>query len=270
MTPVKIHQKIFLIPLITLLCSMPAYGQSGKLEFHWLDSFSNAEQHRLQTWIKKTDAALFQLVGELPFTRHIYFHRRDGSREPVPWAHTQRGNNQGVHFYVDLSFPQTAFEDDWTAPHELSHLVIPYLGRSNAWFAEGFASYMQYQVMMQMGVLSGAEAQQRYQQRIERAQLKFTLDDLPFAEAAPKLREMGQYPTMYWGGAVYFKQVAQQLSDQNKPPLMAILKSYVACCRQQSLALHQLIERLDQLAVGQVFQQCLDEFEKLPGFPQLP
>lgn len=259
-----------LIALLSLLCGPPAYGQSNNLEFHWLDSFSDTEQHRLQTWISKTDAALTQLVGELPFKRHIYFHRRDGSREPVPWAHTERGNSQGVHFYVDLSFPQSAFEEDWTAPHELSHLVIPYLGRSNAWFAEGFASYMQYQVMMQMGVLSSAEAQRRYDKRINRAQSSFALDDLPFAEAAPKLREQGQYPTMYWGGAVYFKQVAQQLTDQNKPPLMALLKSYVACCRGESLGLHGLIRRLDQLAAGQIFQQCLDEFEELPGFPQIP
>ncbi len=255
---------------ICLLASLPAYSQNTNLRFHWEDPFNPAEQQRLQNWIIRTDAALIELVGELPFTRHIFFHRRDGAREPVPWAHTQREPIQGVHFYVDLSFPQQDFDQDWTAPHELSHLVIPYLGRKNAWFAEGFASYMQYQVMMQMGVLTSVDAQQRYQQRIDRAQDRFALDDLPFAEAAPKLRAMGQYPTMYWGGAVYFKQVAQQLQAQGKMSLLATLSSYVSCCRNEEDSIQTLIKRLDQLASGQVFRHCMDEFERQPGFPAIP
>jgi len=255
---------------ICLLASLPAYSQDQNLRFHWEDSFSTTEQQRLKDWIIRTDTALTELVGELPFTRHIFFHRRDGSREPVPWAHTQRGATQGVHLYVDLSFPQQDFDEDWTAPHELSHLVIPYLGRKNAWFAEGFASYMQYQVMMKMGVLTSTDAQQRYAQRIDRAEQKFTLDDLPFAEAAPKLRAMGQFPTMYWGGAVYFKQVARQLSIQGKISLMETLASYVSCCRNLDDSLEALIERLDQLASGQVFRHCMNEFERQPGFPHIP
>ncbi len=258
------------LALCAIFISLPAYSQNTNLRFHWEDSFSPTEQQRLQNWIIRTDTALTELVGELPFTRHIFFHRRDGSREPVPWAHTQRGETQGVHFYVDLSFPQQDFDQDWTAPHELSHLVIPYLGRKNAWFAEGFASYMQYQVMMQMGVLTSADAQQRYQKRIGRAQDRFALDDLPFAEAAPKLRAMGQYPTMYWGGAVYFKQVAQQLNIQGRNSLMDTLTSYVSCCRNEDTSLKTLITQLDQLASGKVFRHCMDEFERQPGFPDIP
>ncbi len=255
---------------ICLLTSLPAYSQNDNLRFHWEDTFTATEQQRLQNWILRTDRALTELVGELPFTRHIFFHRRDDSREPVPWAHTQRGSIQGVHFYVDLSYPQQDFDEDWTAPHELSHLVIPYLGRKNAWFAEGFASYMQYQVMMQMGVLTRTDAQQRYTQRIKRAEKKFALDDLPFAEAATKLRAIGQYPTMYWGGAVYFKQVAQQLDAQGKASLLATLASYVSCCRNDEASLQTLIEQLDQLASGEVFRHCMDEFERQPGFPDIP
>ncbi|XOV83937.1 MAG: hypothetical protein ACFHXK_02245 [bacterium] len=258
------------LAFLCLFTSPPAYSQGDGLSFHWEDSFSAAEQTRLRNWIIRTDTALTELVGELPFTRHIFFHRRDNSREPVPWAHTQRGATQGVHFYVDMSYPQTDFDNDWTAPHELSHLVIPYLGRKNAWFAEGFASYMQYQVMMQMGVLTDAHAQQRYAQRIERAQDRFALDDLPFAEAAPKLHAMGQYPTMYWGGAVYFKQVAQQLAAQDKRSLMDTLARYVKCCRNQPTSLQTLITQFDQLASGTVFRHCMDEFERQPGFPAIP
>ena len=253
-----------------LLTSLPAYSQNNNLRFHWEDSFSATEQQRLQNWIIRTDTALTELVGELPFTRHIFFHRRDNSREPVPWAHTQRSPTQGVHFHVDMSYPQQDFDEDWSAPHELSHLVIPYLGRKNAWFAEGFASYMQYQVMMQMGVLTHSDAQQRYAQRIERAEKRFALDDLPFVEAAPKLRAMGQYPTMYWGGAVYFKQVAQQLNIQGRISLMDTLASYVSCCRNEDASLKTLITQLDQLASGKVFRHCMDEFERQPGFPDIP
>ena len=52
--------------------------------------------------------------------------------------------------------------NDWTAPHEMSHLAIPYIGEKEVWFAEGFASFMQYQVMMEMGVMTKVLADRAY------------------------------------------------------------------------------------------------------------
>jgi len=205
-------------------------------------------------------------VGPLPFTLHIYLHRYDGAREPVPWAQTQRSSAQGVHFYVNADFSARALRADWTAPHELSHLIIPYLGRQHAWFAEGFASYMQYQVMVAAGVITAQQAHEKYLQRFERAQGKYAMQDMPFSEAAPKLRDQRQYPTMYWGGAIYFWQVAQQLRAQDKN-LIAVLRDYLACCRRNRDGLDELVAQLDEVSQSQVFSRTLQEFRHSRGFP---
>lgn len=247
---------------------MSAAPATAELRFHWQDRFTPSEQAQLKSWIVTTDAALTELVGELPFTRHIFFHRRENAREPVPWAHTQRGSKQGVHFHVDPRYSLEEFLADWTAPHELSHLVIPYLGRSRAWFAEGFASYMQYQVMGKMGIMQADEIEARYDSRFEREEGRYDLLHMPFAEAAPKLRSRGQYPTMYWGGAVYFVQVDRWLKDNADTNLLDTLRRYVDCCRMQTRGLDELIAALDQVVQANVFHECLTTFETRPGFPE--
>jgi hypothetical protein len=255
---------------ISLLSNL-AYA--GGLQFHWEDDFNPEERQRLRQWIEQTDAALTSLVGDLPLTRHIYLHRRDNSREPVPWAHTQRGSEQGVHFHVDPRFPQSAFLEDWTAPHELSHLIIPYLGEGYSWFAEGFASYMQYQVMGAMGVIEPDEIDRRYADRFQRAERKFgaaggSYTDMPFAKAAPKLRAARQYPTMYWGGAVYFWQVDQWLQQHAGTTLTNALQSYVDCCRNNPARINELMSILDGLVENTVFSHCMTVLRQKPGFPE--
>lgn len=260
---------LLLIACTVLTTTVHAAG----LAFHWQDNFSQEEQLRMRAWVEQTHAAMTSIVGPLPFTTNIYFHRRDNAAEPVPWAHTQRGRQQGVHFHVDTDYSDADFLNDWTAPHELSHLIIPYLGKRNAWFAEGFASYMQYQVMDALGVLDASQITARYTTRFEKAERNFSstgrkLTHMPFAEAAPKLRSAGQYPTMYWGGAVFFWQVNQWLENNADSSLLQALRDYVACCRANTTGLTGLIAALDAVVDATVFSRCLDVFTDEPGFPE--
>jgi hypothetical protein len=62
-------------------------------------------------------------------------------------GYTRRDGKGSVHFHVDTRFGLTKFVDDWTVYHELAHMALPYLGSEYRWFSEGFASFMQYQIM---------------------------------------------------------------------------------------------------------------------------
>jgi len=253
---------------LAMFQSLPV-GASGTLEFVWEDRFSQRERARLTAWIEETTNAVESLVGPFPMPIRVHFYRRDGAGEPVPWAHTWRGHPQSVHFHVDPAYSMRAFRHDWTAPHEISHLILPYLGQRHAWFAEGFASFLQYPVMQAMGVLSADEAQQRLQRNLARARLDYRHHRTPFARAAPELRREGRYPTLYWGGSVYFLQVDTELNRRGTD-LPAVLADYLACCRQPHDSLNRLLRDLDRLSGSKAFGASLARFQSEPGFPELP
>jgi len=233
----------------------------------WQGSFTDAERAMLTSWINESVAGVATLVGPFPFDVQVRIYRRDGSREPVPWANTRRGFRQGVNFYVDPGFDLLDFQSDWTAAHELSHLILPYLGEANAWFAEGFASYMQYQVMLATQALTPAEAVENYRSRLDKARIRYPYHDQPFTRAAPKLRQARQFPVMYWGGAAYFLQVDEALSQSRGTSLISILKDYLACCRRNQKKLSELVVTLDELSNSDIFSSHLETFSTRPGFP---
>lgn len=237
------------------------------LHFHWQARFDDATQTMVRNWLTESFAALEAHVGALPIPVHVHIHRKSPADEPVPWAQTRRGRPQGVDFYIDPRFARDDFRQDWTAAHELSHLILPYLGSKHAWFAEGFASYMQYQVMQAKGVLTEAETERRYRSNIARAERNYRLHDKSFVDAAPQLRAEGRYPTMYWGGAVYFRRVEAALRHNGRS-LQAVLSTYLRCCRRNYDDLDHLIATLDRLAGRPYFSQEYTRLRNSKGFPE--
>ena len=127
-------------------------AQTG-LVWYWEDTFAKEEKTMVELWVNKVHDATTKLLGPYPFDIHYHIYERANSREPVPWANTWRYPEQSIHFYIDPEYKYESFIEDWTAPHEISHLSLPYIGERNSWFAEGYASFMQYQVMKTMGIL---------------------------------------------------------------------------------------------------------------------
>ena len=119
-----------------------------------------------------------------------------------------------------------------------------------------------------MGVLAEEDINARYQSRFERAQRKYAMDNLPFASAAPKLRAARQYPTMYWGGAIYFWQVNEWLAEHTETNLIETIRAYVECCRRNASRVSELTASLDDLVAGEVFSRHLTHFRQTPGFPE--
>ncbi len=235
------------------------------LEFIYDDRFAEAERRKLQAWMTEVVGALRVLVGPLPMDVRFRFARYEGAG-PVPWANTLRGRRQGVRFYVDPTQPVEAFRKDWTAPHELSHLVLPFLGREHAWFSEGFASFMQYRVMRVMGVLDDEAMAARYSERLETAAAAYSQPNRRFVEAVPQLRAEGLYPTIYWGGASYFLEMEERLKRQGVS-LLGVLSDYLACCRRNEDELEDLVAKLDALAGSTTLSQGLNGFRRVVGFP---
>jgi hypothetical protein len=249
----------------TAVLPVASSPRDAELKFIYDDRFSDPERLKLEAWITEVVGALQVLVGPLPMDVRFRFARHEGAG-PVPWANTLRGRRQGVRFYVDPTQAVDAFRKDWTAPHELSHLVLPFVGRQHAWFSEGFASFMQYRVMRVMGVLDDEAMAARYRERLDTAASAYSRPNHRFVEAVPQLRAEGLYPTIYWGGASYFLEMEERL-HRNGTSLIGVLAAYMACCRRNEDDLDALVATLDDLAGSTTLSEGLTGFRRLVGFP---
>lgn len=230
-----------------------------EIHWHWDDDFTSTEKSKIKKYISTVTNATFRILGNYPFDVHYYFNRSYDKNEPIPWAHTLRNKKeQGVRFYINPDFEYEILLADWTAPHEISHLSIPSVGKENSWFAEGYASYMQYQIMQELGIYTKEEVMQKYKFKIDYIRLEYS-DEMTFTENANLLRNQYNFPAMYWGGAKYFIHINQLLLEQEGFNLNDLIKKYQSCCRNKDTSIEMLLHSLDKDLKTPLFT---DLFEK--------
>lgn len=258
-----VFHRLLIILFFQLVSSFYSFS-AFSFQSHWEDDFSLKEKEHLQKWIQHVGNAVESTLGKYPFNVQVYFHRSRATNEPVPWAHTSRTNEEAVHFHVNPSFSFQELISDWTAAHEIAHLSIPYIGQENSWFSEGYASYFQWQIMFNQGVLTKDELIQKYTQRLASALPKFQ-SDLSFIDIVKQLQKRHDYPTYYYGGACYFIQVDQQLKKINSSGLAGIIQKFQVNGRLETTNLNSLIIQLNKLSESTVFSELFDSFHNDPA-----
>lgn len=235
-----------------------------KVIFHYSDEFSSVEKEKLENWLNETAVATQRKLGKYPFDLNLYLHRADNSSEPVPWANTERSGEQSVHFHVDTKFALKDFLKDWTAPHEISHLAIPFVGKSNSWFAEGFATYMQNEILLEMKQCTQEDIDKKFEEKIANAR-PYYQEESPFSEVAMNLRKKYRFPQMYWGGAYFFRQLDQILQDEDGRTLCDVMKDYEACCRLEDKSMNDILSSIDKQVKGSPAQDLMRDYRSLPA-----
>lgn len=254
--------------LAALLIAMAAGEARASPAWHWQDAFARQERARLVAWIERAQAGLEALVGALPFPYDVHFHRLADRGEPVPWANTSKhGDSRAVKFYVDPAYDQQAFLDDWTAGHELTHLLFPYLGRDGMWFAEGIASYLQYQVLFASGTISWPEAIDRYAERFARARAMERAGTMPIVDLSRVVRRTHSYVRLYWGGAAYFLEADRRLAMEHGLRLHDVIRDYLACCFGQGADAMAMIQLFDRISRTNAFSATYEATVVREGFP---
>jgi hypothetical protein len=234
-------------------------GKNLKTSLIWTDTFTPEEKQKLTSWLDGVSEAVAATFGGYPFQVNLYIHRSSGN-EPVPWAETSRNGEQGVHFYVNTKYSLQDFQRDWTAAHEIAHLSIPFVGRENMWFSEGYASYWQWIILYKQGIYSSTEIEEKYKAKMDLV-LPYYDTERSFIETSGKLRSKRNYPGLYWGGACYFFRVDEVLKKEHETSLGEVISAYQSDGRLDDQSLEDLVASLDRISESSVFSEMLETFQ---------
>jgi len=166
--------------------------------------------------------------------------------------------------------PIDEFYDDWTATHEFSHLMLPYVGGRHKWISEGFASYYQNVLMSRASRYSEQQAWQKLYDGFKRgraSQPGLSLNDA----AAAGIRQARM--KIYWSGAAIALLADVELRQRSggKESLDIALDRLQRCClpsRRQWTG-PELFTKLDSLLDAPVFMPLYRRHANEAGFPDV-
>jgi hypothetical protein len=186
----------------------------------------------------------------------------------VPFGRVIRDGGETVELQVDQSQSLETLLADWTATHEFSHLMLPYIESKHRWIAEGFAQYYQNVLLTRSGAYDDLYAWQKIYDGLERGrQSRPGLS--PNEASADGVRTA--LMKVYWSGAALALMADVQLRERSegKESLDVILGKFQACCLPSERAWSgpELFAQFDELASSPVFMPLYRRIADTAGFP---
>jgi hypothetical protein len=221
-------------------------------------------------WIREAAQSVAAVYGRFPQEDvQILIVPLKPQREPVPWARVLRGGGVAAEFYVDRTSSLDELRNDWTATHELSHMLLPYVSSRDRWLPEGLASYYQNVLRARDGRLSEQEAWERLHagfERGRRATRKETLSEATRSGWSATMR-------VYWSGAAMMLKADSRLRalSNGEQSLDLALERLSDCCmtRGRNWRARDLLAELDRLTGYTVFSDLYDNHVLDNAFPDV-
>lgn len=229
------------------------------LEVAMLDGLER--RRSLLGWLQQAADTVAGMTGGFPSARtQVLVLPVGADKEAVPWAEIQRQGRPAVHFFIDQHRPIYEFTHDWTAVHEFSHLLHPYILRQDAWLFEGIASYYQNIARVRSGQLTEQQAWQKLYDGFQRGSKHI---------GGAVLRDTNATMQFYWGGAAFVLLADVALHQRSGQSLAAVLAQFRQCCGEDMgpWSARVMLRQLDQLSHDTIFTQLYQQQVTRRAFP---
>ena len=193
-----------------------------------------------------------------------------GSESPVIYGRVTRQRGETVELFVNPDRPIEEFYSDWTATHELSHLMLPLLSQRYRWISEGFATYYQNILMSRAGHYTAELAWQRLSEGFERGR-ESRPELSPNEAAAGGIRHARM--KVYWSGAAIALLADIELRNRSggEESLDTVLDRLQQCClpSRRRWSGRSLFAKLDSFIDTPVFMPLYRKYANEDGFPDM-
>ena len=191
---------------------------------------------------------------------------RDNSA--VPFGRVIRDGGETVQLFVNPERPMSEIMQDWTATHEFSHLMLPYLNARHRWVSEGFAQYYQNVLLARSGTYDSQHAWQKLYEGFERG--RKSRPELSPNEAAEGGIRAGLMK-IYWSGAAIALMADVELRERSagRESLDTVLGRFQECCLpgDRVWSGRELFAKLDTLIDEPLFIPLYRRYADTAGFP---
>ncbi len=243
------------------------------LRIEVLPPFDEEKAREIVAWLRSASSNVTLAYGRfpnpsprvvvIPTDNHSW-----GGGSPVPFGRVTRYGEEKIELYVNIERPIDEFYADWTATHEFSHLMLPYLGDRHRWISEGFASYYQNVLMSRAGRYTAEDAWRKLGAGFERG--RASRPELSPNEAASAGVRQARMK-IYWSGAAVALLADVELRERSggKESLDVVLDRLQRCClpSDRTWSGPELFSKLDSLVEEAVFMPLYRRYANRAGFP---
>ncbi len=244
----------------------------SRLRLAVLDGTPPADVEQIQAWVRDAAQAVAALYGRFPQAQaQVLVVPGAHGNEPTPWAYVVRGGSPAAHFFINQRRPMREFFEDWTAVHELSHLLLPYVNTDDIWLSEGVATYYQNVLRARNGRMRASDAWERLHAGFAKG-----MDSAPgltLAQATESMYRAETYMRVYWEGAAVLLMADVRLRQltAGKQSLDTALAALNECCHSSDRAwtARELFAKLDEVTGTGLFGEIYDRHVASKDFPDL-
>jgi hypothetical protein len=243
----------------------------GVLRLSAVGGLDAVQRDRFAEWIAENARSVASVHGRFPVSETQILVVPVGPRDSaVPFGRVVRGGGAGIEFFVDESRSLDDLRADWTAAHELSHLLLPFVASPDRWLSEGLASYYQNVLRARDGRLTEEQAWRNLDDGFERGR-SATRAGESLASATRSGRD--GIMRVYWSGAAILLEADTRLRalSGGSQSLDTVLAGLSECCLDSTRGWRakELFEQFDRLTGLQVFSPLYRRHVHDADFPDL-